>query len=174
MKFEVTSGGTEFQIELACDAEHASGWRCRVNGEELALDAVAAGDDVLSLLIDGRAYEVKRDRSAQSGRDGQGEQMVIGGTRYQTEVRDPRSLRSRKAREGGHDGPKKIIAPMPGKIVRVIAPAGTEVKAGQGVIVVEAMKMQNELKSPKDGRVQKIAAAEGAAVNAGDVLAVIE
>jgi biotin carboxyl carrier protein len=63
---------------------------------------------------------------------------------------------------------------MPGKVVRVLAGEKTEVDAGQGVLVVEAMKMQNELKSPKKGIVQKILASEGAAVNAGDVLAVVE
>jgi biotin carboxyl carrier protein len=63
---------------------------------------------------------------------------------------------------------------MPGKVVRVLVPEGSEVEAGQGVLVVEAMKMQNELKSPKKGVIQKIVAREGAAVNAGDVLAVVE
>ena len=75
---------------------------------------------------------------------------------------------------GAQDGAKKITAPMPGKVVRVIAQPGTEVEQGAGVIVIEAMKMQNELKSPKKGRVVKVLAAEGAPVNAGDVLAVIE
>ena len=63
---------------------------------------------------------------------------------------------------------------MPGKIVRVMVAVGDEVKAGQGIVVMEAMKMQNEMKSPKDGRVQKILVAEGATVNPGDTLAVIE
>jgi len=72
------------------------------------------------------------------------------------------------------EGPKRITAPMPGKVVRVVAPPGTRVEAGQGVIVIEAMKMQNELKSPKKGTVQRIVASEGAAVNAGDTLAIIE
>src|SRR5215469_6737751 len=71
-------------------------------------------------------------------------------------------------------GPQKITAPMPGKIVRVILAEKDGVKAGQGVIVMEAMKMQNEMKSPKDGKVQKILASEGSAVNAGDALAIIE
>ena len=63
---------------------------------------------------------------------------------------------------------------MPGKVVRVLATAGAEVEAGEGILVVEAMKMQNELKSPKKGRLQKVTVSEGAAVNAGDVLAVVE
>jgi biotin carboxyl carrier protein len=71
-------------------------------------------------------------------------------------------------------GPKKLTAPMPGKIVRVLVSQGAEVEAGAGVLVVEAMKMQNEIKSPKKGTIQKILVSEGAAVNAGDVLAIVE
>ena len=72
------------------------------------------------------------------------------------------------------EGKKKIVAPMPGKVVRVLVKEGAEVEAGQGVVVVEAMKMQNELKSPKQGTVQKVIAVEGANVNAGDVLLIVE
>jgi biotin carboxyl carrier protein len=63
---------------------------------------------------------------------------------------------------------------MPGKVIRILAAESSEVEAGQGIVVVEAMKMQNEIKSPKKGVVRKMVAAEGAAVNAGDVLAVVE
>jgi biotin carboxyl carrier protein len=63
---------------------------------------------------------------------------------------------------------------MPGKVVRFLVTENSTVEAGQGVVVVEAMKMQNEIKSPKKGRVVKLAVAEGAAVNAGDVLAIVE
>jgi biotin carboxyl carrier protein len=90
------------------------------------------------------------------------------------ELRDPRSLHSRRAEGDKAAGVKKIVAPMPGKVVRILVSQGAEVKSGQGVIVVEAMKMQNELKSPKQGVVQKIAVAEGAAVNAGELLVIVE
>jgi pyruvate carboxylase subunit B len=68
----------------------------------------------------------------------------------------------------------KIKAPMPGKVVRVLAGVGTPVEAGQSVLVIEAMKMQNELKAPKTGVVKKINVAEGAAVDAGQALAEVE
>ena len=90
------------------------------------------------------------------------------------ELRDPRSLQSRRAATGDEKGPKKLVAPMPGRIVRVLVEEKSEVEAGQGIVVVEAMKMQNEIKSPKKGTVQKLVAAEGANVNAGDVLAIVE
>ena len=63
---------------------------------------------------------------------------------------------------------------MPGKLVRVLAAEGAAIKQGEGVLIVEAMKMQNEMKSPKDGIVKEIRVSEGTTVNAGDVLAVIE
>jgi biotin carboxyl carrier protein len=97
----------------------------------------------------------------------------VGSVRFAAEVGDPRSLRER-VRAVDDDGPKKLTAPMPGKIVRVMVSQGDEVEAGSGVLVVEAMKMQNEIKSPKKGTIQKIMVSEGAAVNAGDVLAIVE
>jgi len=96
------------------------------------------------------------------------------GARFRASVRDPRSLRSRRRVGDSAEGIKRISAPMPGKVVRILAPVGTEVEAGQPVLVIEAMKMQNELKSPKRGRVKKINVAEGAAVEAGQALAEIE
>jgi len=99
--------------------------------------------------------------------------LWVGSRRYAVEVRDPRSLRGR-VRAGDEHGPKKIVAPMPGKVVRLLVREGAEVEPGAGVAVVEAMKMQNEIKSPKKGTIQKILVSEGAAVNAGDVLAIVE
>jgi biotin carboxyl carrier protein len=99
--------------------------------------------------------------------------LWVGSASFAADVRDPRSLRGRIRALDDH-GPKKLSAPMPGKIVRVLVRPGDEVEAGAGVVVVEAMKMQNEIKSPKKGTIQKILVAEGAAVNAGDVLAIVE
>ena len=96
------------------------------------------------------------------------------GARYSAEVRDPRSLRNRRADAETAHGPRKLTAPMPGKVVRLLVQEKEEIEQGQGLLVMEAMKMQNELKSPKKGVVQKILAAEGANVNAGDVLAIVE
>jgi biotin carboxyl carrier protein len=143
---------------------------CRVDGEEIqaGFDAQNPERDILSVLLGSKSYEVRRDSS------GAETQIVVGEERFSVEVRDPRSLRARRAKAGTSDGPKKITAPMPGKVVRIISPEGTDVEAGQGVIVIEAMKMQNELKSPKQGVVRKILVAEGATVNAGDALAVVE
>lgn len=71
-------------------------------------------------------------------------------------------------------GPSAVQSPMPGKVVKVLVAVGDEVKAGQGVVVVEAMKMENELKSPKDGKVRAVAVREGQPVEAGQSLVTLE
>jgi biotin carboxyl carrier protein len=100
--------------------------------------------------------------------------VVVGHERFNASVRDPRSFRSRSRVGAAEQGVMKIKAPMPGKVVRVLAGVGTQVELGQSVIVIEAMKMQNELKAPKSGVVKKINVAEGAAVDAGQALAEVE
>jgi biotin carboxyl carrier protein len=133
----------------------------------LELDAILARPDVLSLRIGNLAYEVKSERVANELH------LWVGSKRFAVEIRDPRSFRGR-VRAGDDQGPRKIVAPMPGKVVRVLVREGAEVESGAGVAVVEAMKMQNEIKSPKQGTIRKILVGEGAAVNAGDVLAIVE
>jgi len=166
MTYDVNVDGKTHHVELE---RGEATWLCKVDGQELEVDAALTARDILSVLLDGKAYEIKRERSLR------GElHMVIGSARYAVDVQDPRSLRSRRAVAGAEAGPQKIKAPMPGKIVRILVSEKDEVKAGQGVIVMEAMKMQNEMKSPKDGVVQKIMTAEGSTVNAGDALAIVE
>ncbi len=165
MVYDVTIDGKSYRLEL----ERAGGrWQCRLDGREVQIDAVLTRRDVLSVLIEGKAYEIKRERTATDMH------LWVGSASYAAELRDPRSLRSRKDGAGDEQGPKKLVAPMSGKVVRILVHEEAEVEAGQGIVVVEAMKMQNEIKSPKKGVVQKIVAAEGANVNAGDVLAVVE
>jgi len=166
MIYDVVVDGKTHQVELA---RGENTWLCKIDGQEMELDAVLTARDVLSVLVEGKAYEIKRERSLQ------GElHMVIGSARYAVDVQDPRSLRTRRAVAGSEAGPQRVKAPMPGKIVRILVNEQDGVKAGQGIIVMEAMKMQNEMKSPKDGKVQKILTAEGSTVNAGDTLAIVE
>jgi len=164
MLYDVTINGKSYKLELT----HVDGsWSCRLNGRDFEVDAVLARPDVLSLRIGNRAYEVKSERVANDLH------LWVGSARFAVEVRDPRSLRGR-SHAGDDHGPRKIIATMPGKVVRLLVREGDEIEAGAGIVVVEAMKMQNEIKSPKKGTVQKILAAEAATVNAGDVLAIVE
>jgi biotin carboxyl carrier protein len=165
MFYEVTIDAQTYHLELV---RFEGGWRCRLDGKDIPVDWVLARRDVLSLLIDGKAYEIKRERTPT------GLYLSLGTGRYLVELRDPRSLRGRKLQGSGDEGRKKLIAPMPGIVVRLLLRENAEVELGQGVLVVEAMKMQNEVRSPKKGIVRKILADVGAAVNAGDVLAIVE
>ena len=98
----------------------------------------------------------------------------VGNRNYEIKIYDPKRLRGSGAGGGQAEGASEIKTSMPGKVVRVLVEVGAEIKLGEGVIIVEAMKMQNEMKSPKDGVIKEIRFATGATVNAGDVLAVIE
>lgn len=164
MTYEISIDGKNYRLELT---QSEGRWSCRLNGREIEVDAVLARPNVLSLRIGNKAYEVKCERVANDVH------IWVGSQRFAPEVRDPRSLRSRAHATDDH-GPRKLTAPMPGKVVRLLMAQGSEVEAGAGVVVVEAMKMQNEVKSPKKGTIQKILVSEGAAVSAGDVLAIVE
>ncbi len=167
MIFEVMVGGKDKAHRLEIE-KSGSGWKCRLGGSAIAIDAISPRPDVLSLIIAGRSYEIRREHT------GTNLKIWIGSTCLPVELRDPRSLRSRLKAAGDKKGPAKIVAPMPGRVVRVLVGEDQEVEAGQGILVVEAMKMQNEIKSPKKGLVRKISTTAGAAVNPGDVLATIE
>ncbi|HSM84491.1 MAG TPA: biotin/lipoyl-containing protein [Candidatus Limnocylindrales bacterium] len=165
MIYEVNIGEKTHRVELQKDA---AGWRCKLDGREMPLDVASTQEGVLSILVDGQSYEVKEEVTPDAT------YVVVGHHRFAAAVRDPRSLRSRRGPEAAAHGPRKITAPMPGKVVRILAPAGTPVEPGQAVVVIEAMKMQNELKSPKKGIVRKLNVSEGAAVEAGQALAEVE
>ncbi|HMF89878.1 MAG TPA: biotin/lipoyl-containing protein [Candidatus Angelobacter sp.] len=165
MIYEVIIQGKTRRVELL---RTGSGWQCKLDGKDFLADVAFPRPGLLSILVDGKSYEVKQQAVAGEN------SIVIGQERFSVAVRDPRSLASRRRAGYDEQGVKKITAPMPGKVVRILAPAGTAVESGQAVLVIEAMKMQNELKSPKKGRVKKLNVSEGAAVEAGQSLAEVE
>ena len=123
-----------------------------------------AGEGRFSVLTGARSYEVTLLSSGE---------ISVNGCTFRVEAFDPRGLRSRE-RGGESQGRQKIVASMPGRVIRVLVELNQKVEAGQGLIVVEAMKMQNEMKSPQAGRVVELKTSPGAAVTAGEVLAEIE
>src|SRR4030095_9475681 len=157
-------------------------------GSEHSLSLQLEGEK-LSAQVDGRSYELQIREHHDHG------YLILDGTKvydcrleaahdnikvhirehtYPVRIIDPKRLRSTQS-AGRHDhGSADIVAPMPGKGVRVLVKEGDEGSGGKGILVVEAMKMQNELKTPKAGIVVSIRAETGATVNAGDVLAVVE
>jgi biotin carboxyl carrier protein len=120
---------------------------------------------------EGRVFTGRVARGVESGRE---VEVSVGATRYSIVVSDPRRLRTAVAGGAQAGGAAQIVAAMPGKVVRVLVKVGDQVEAGSGILAVEAMKMQNEMKSPKMGTVAALNVKEGMTVNGGDVLAVIE
>jgi len=123
---------------------------------------------VYSILVDGASHEVRVEA-------GQGDagNATVGKRRFDYQIDDPRQWKRSASAEGGQ-GRAAILAPMPGKVVRILVAVGDEVEAGQGIVVVEAMKMQNEMKAPRAGRVAAIQVKENDSVVAGAILAVVE
>ena len=165
MIYDVSLDGKLHRLKLD---RSGNGYRCELDGEAYEIDATFFDQGLLSLMLGGKTYRVRRDQVGASNF------VWVGTERFLVEVSDPRSLRGRRFSRGTSDGPVSLVAPMPGKVVRVLVNENATVESGQGIVVVEAMKMQNEVKSPKAGRVRKLATKEGASVNAGDVLAVVE
>ena len=174
MLYQVRVGTKSYRLELqnlespATSGTSTSQWRIRLDGRELLIDAAQAGANTLSLLMNGQSFEVRRERLQDTL------QIVVRETAYSVSIEDPRSLRSRKLAGIDNAGPQKLVSSMPGKVVRVLAREGDEVAAGQGVVVVEAMKMQNEVRSPKAGTLVRMLATPGKNVDAGEVLAIVE
>jgi biotin carboxyl carrier protein len=168
MKLNAEIAGEKVALEVRREGERVF---AEVGGRRYEVEARALGEGEYLLLCEGRVYECRVGAAA----DGRGALSVaVGAREYAVTLTDTKHLRGARV-GGGHDaGRAQVTAPMPGKVVRVLVERGQEIEAGDGVVVVEAMKMQNELKSPKSGRVAELRAETGATVNAGDVLAVIE
>jgi biotin carboxyl carrier protein len=169
-KFEVQLAGPSSKdfrtVELERDADH---WKITLDGQAVSADAVEIAPNTLSLLLEGESYEVRIMQLP-----GGLLQLQTGLQEFTAEVADPRAWRGRKHGALELEGRQQIVAPMPGKVVRLLVKVGDKIEAGQGLLVVEAMKMQNEIRSPKSGVVERLLAKEGQPVNAGEVLAWVE
>lgn len=169
MKLQAELNNEKHEIEIKRgDGDKVS---ARVDEREYELEASEVEPNVYLLKYDNNIYEIF---VAPHTEKTEPFKVKVKDQEFEINLFDPKSLRSLKSSGEAADGMIEIKTAMPGKVVRVLAEAGMEIKAGESVVVVEAMKMQNEMKSPKDGVVKEIRFNEGATVNAGDVLAVIE
>jgi biotin carboxyl carrier protein len=167
MKFDVIlnspTGTRNCIVELEREGER---WRIALDGQPVQADAVEIAPNTLSILLRGESHEIRLARASD------GKLTVQTGLReFTAEVADPRSWRGRRLAHVEAEGRQQITAPMAGKVVRLLVKAGDQVEAGQGLLVVEAMKMQNEVRSTKSGTVERLLAKEGEPVNAGETLA---
>lgn len=162
MKLNAELNGEKHEIEITREGSMVF---ARVGDREYELEASEVEKDVFLFKYDNRIFQIY---VAPNGI------VNLGNHQLEISVTDPKRLRGSGGEAGSAEGLAEIKTAMPGKLVRVLTEVGAEIKKGEGVLVVEAMKMQNEMKSPKDGIVKEIRFAEGATVNAGDVLAIIE
>jgi biotin carboxyl carrier protein len=171
MKFKAQSSGTDHELSLDMVGTVA---RIEVDGRHYEIDVRELAYGKYLLKRGSQVYKCRVEGKHGQLFSGGSFAVVLRGQNYDVTVIDPKRLRSGQSSATHQTGAAEIASPMPGKIVRVLVERGAHVQAGAGVIVVEAMKMQNEMKSPKTGVVISINTEAGATVNAGDILAVIE
>jgi biotin carboxyl carrier protein len=166
MKYEITINGMRRNVEFTPPANELSLVKLVIDGRLVEACAVRVSPDIYSVLLSGRSLEVTAEETPG------GLLMRSNGCEFRLEIVDPRAWRGGRGAGIELEGRQQLIAPMPGKIVRVLVAAGQKVSAGEGLLVIEAMKMQNEIRSPKSGTVEKLAR-EGQTVNAGELLAIV-
>ena len=166
MKLQAEIEGNKYDVEITRDGRSI---RATVDGRTYDLDASEPEPNVFLFKNGNKITEVDVSPAPLGISN-----VRIGTHEFRIKLTDPKRLRGSETDRESIHGMAEIRTAMPGKIVRVIASVGDQVEKGDGIIVVEAMKMQNELKSPKDGIVKEIKFQDGSTVNTGDILAVIE
>ncbi|MDX1991291.1 MAG: biotin/lipoyl-containing protein [bacterium] len=163
MKYVTTINDKKFEIEITNDG------RLIVNGQPREFDFLHLDEALYSLIMQNQSHEVVVEQ-----RDGEYE-ILLGGHLFAARVLDERAQLMASRRGGGftETGEITIRAPMPGLVVAIPVSEGDTVKAGQTVVILESMKMQNELKSPRDGTVQRISAEAGQTVEQKKILVTI-
>ena len=167
MKLEIETGD---RVRAVTIQRKGAQLQVVVDGKAHMVDARRVSDGVLSLLLGERSVD-----AAFAPHHGNGAVDVhLNGVVVPVQIRQAGAFGRQKKEAAQLSGPQRLVAPMPGKVVRVLVKAGDTVKAKQGLIVVEAMKMENELRAARDGRVRDVMVKEGQSVDAGAALAIIE
>jgi acetyl/propionyl-CoA carboxylase alpha subunit len=162
---EIDCGKQQMKVEVS---GAPGSWKVTVDGKEVPSDWVPLPNGHVSLILDGRVYDFLIDFSGDSC-------SVFGrGGSYALRVSDSRRLRPQREVEEGLAGLQRLSAEMPGKVVRILVKQGDTVAYDQGLLVLEAMKMQNEIRAPKSGTVRDIGVAPGKAVTTGEFLLSLE
>jgi len=156
------------QVPVAIGKDQTGSTTVTIGDKEYVVDPRWTQSDLLSLIIDGRSYQVDihTDKDAH--------EVLIEGEHFEFELYDERKALLKKSAAMCAEGVQEIKSSMPGKIVKVFVAEGDEVEQGQGLVVVEAMKMENEIKSPKAGFVKKVGVVEEETVEAGALLVIVE
>lgn len=169
MTYDIRIGTHSFTVEVERKGED---WQVIVDGEPVSVTATAIDKGTLSLLLGERSVTVHLDR--QNSENGSSQWLLgLHGRQVSADVRDRRRLR-RRPHGVEQEGRVRLTAPMAGKVIKLLAAPGDAVEAGQGILVLEAMKMQNEVRSPKSGTLISLAVSDSSAVATGQLLAEIE
>ena len=169
MQFELEVAGRTRRVDVRRDGDR---FLVSVDGRSCPVSAARVGPGTLSLLVDRPGGRTSFEVSVSAGRTG--DLSVQIGTNTVVVGRNGRRLSSRRDVDGPHSGPEQVLAGMPGRVVRVLVKPGDTVEAGQGLVVIEAMKMENELRAGRAGRVTDVRVRDAMPVDAGTVLIVIE
>jgi biotin carboxyl carrier protein len=177
MKFVATMDGSQRIIECQRDESNPDHFHMTLDGKAYEVDARKMPSQIVHILMNNHSYDVDLERIAKKSDTLDGRVHVrVRGRVMRFEILDERRIKMKEAQGFRFDigGIVNIDSPMPGKVIKILKKEGDEVKEGDGVIVVEAMKMENELRTPKAGKVREIKVKEGDAVEAGARLAQIE
>lgn len=177
MRFVAAYDGKEHLIEVERDQEQPTLYHVTLDGKPYTLDAQTMQSQIVSVLMENRSYDIDVETIGKPGDTLDGRMAArVRGRVMRFEILDERRHKMKAAQGVKLDvaGAATILSPMPGKVIKLLAEEGTEVKEGQGVVVIEAMKMENELRAPKAGKVKTVRVKEGDAVETGAVLVMIE
>jgi biotin carboxyl carrier protein len=165
LKYEIELDGKLRSVEMIHTGERA---RWTIDGGALDADAVEVSSGIYSILLEGKSFEARVGSQSDSNL-----RVTVAGREFNIAIRNCRKWNRDRAAGAQAEGRQQVTAPMPGKIVLVLVKTGDAVDAGQGIVVVEAMKMQNEIRSPKSGTVERLLVVTGQTVNAGEVVAIV-
>ena len=165
MNFDVVAGNKEYSVEIE---RRGKSFIITIDGEEFEVDTTLLKKELYSVLIGSKSHLVNLKS------EGNNFTVDVNSESFEIEVLDEAAKRLAQKTKSQAEGKQVIKTPMPGKIVKILVKEGDEVEPGMGMIIVEAMKMENELKSSSKGVVKEIVVEEGATVNGGDTLIVVE
>jgi biotin carboxyl carrier protein len=167
MAFIAKLGEQSYTVEI--EETGKSIYRVSVDGNEFIVDGKKTGRTNYSLIVDNRSFEIEVDNTDDEYR------VLVDGRSYRIDLVDERRMRVGGAQAGLElQGRQKVSVPMPGKVIAVLVAEGDPVERGQGLVIVEAMKMENEVRSPISGEVKEIKIKPGDTVEGGAVLVIVE
>jgi biotin carboxyl carrier protein len=167
MAFIATLGGQSYTVEI--EETGKSIYRVSIDGNEFLVDGKKTGRTNFSLIVDNRSFEIEVDPKGDEYR------ILVDGRNYHVNLVDERRVRVGGGQAGGGvQGRQTVSVPMPGKVIAVLVTEGDKVEKGQGLVIVEAMKMENEVRSPIAGEVKEIKVKQGDTVEGGKALVIVE